>query len=211
MLIRLRQALFGATLTHERKPAEVDALVDAYPSGDTTKYLLDFGQSLLRFNDSRAAAIDSKATMLVAYSTAILAFLTTRDLQWLEISPIKAGSLVVTGILSAVSLVSAGLALKAARNWRVIGEATWFPNVANAKTSDQLGRWYLRAIHQSVQDNHRINNAKAGELIRAQLCIVGAGFCLALSFAVDPLAGYLPALLDNVQGLARATAALFSV
>jgi hypothetical protein len=71
MFLRLRRVLFGATLTRERAPSEVDALVAAYPSGgDITKLMLDFGQSLLRFNDSRAAAIDSKAGTLVAYNLA---------------------------------------------------------------------------------------------------------------------------------------------
>jgi hypothetical protein len=203
---RLKYALLGQTSTQERQPDDVDALVASYPSQDTTKLLLSFGEKLLKANDDRVAAIDAKATALVGYGTAILALLVTRNLS-VSGSLTRALLLAATGGFATVACVSAGLALRATRNWRNLSEATWFPSdLGVVSEADALGRWYLRAMHQTLQENHRIANQKAGEMIVAQLCVTGAGICLALLFMAGPTAivlARLTALLNDVQSTAR--------
>jgi hypothetical protein len=196
MFERLWTAMFGRTLTQRRSPEDVDALVLGYQSQETTKVLFDFVRALLKANDDRTAAVDSKATMLIGYSTAILAFLLTRgpglvgEPWWLVFLRL------MTGIFAAVACVSAGMAIRSARNWQNMGEATWFPvDRETIGDPDKLGRWYVRAMHESLRHNHEITNKKAGEMICAQLAVAGAGFCLAVSLA----GGALAALLNNVQ------------
>ena len=97
-----------------------------------------------------------------------------------------------------------------------MSEATWFPSDPGVVSeADVLGRWYLRAMHQSLQENHRIANQKAGEMIVAQLCVAGAGICLGLMLMAGPTAvmlARLTALLNDVQSIARiALAALTGV
>jgi hypothetical protein len=199
MLDRLAKAAFGKTSTIELEPATVDALVDGPRSPESTDRLLDFGRALLRANDERAAALDSKATMIVGYSTAVLAFMLSRSMPvvgqpfWLVLPWLSAG------IFAAIACVSAGMALRAAQNWRNMGEATWFPkDVATIADPDRLGRWYLTAMHQSLQENHRITNQKASETICAQLAVSAAGTSLALGLALALVLAALAALLGSV-------------
>ena len=192
---RLAIALLGRTQTIELSAAEVDAMVDAQRPAETTDRLLDFGRGLLRANDERVAALDSKATMIVGYSTAILAFMVSQGepvpgRPWWVVMP-----WLLAGICAAVACFSSGMALRAARNWKNMSEATWFPkDLSTIADADRLGRWYLAAMHQSLQENHRIANQKASETIISQLAVAAAGVSLAIAL----LASSLTALLDNV-------------
>ena len=147
---------------------------------------MEFGESLLGANEERIKAIDAKATMIVGYSTAILAFLVNRDVQ-LAGEPV----LKVFLILSATAAGSAacyfsGMTLRAAQNWQALGEATWFPNDGvTAKEPDRLRRFYLKAMHQTLQENHRKTNIKAQALIKAQLSVALAGMLLGASLVAD--------------------------
>jgi hypothetical protein len=182
MLDRLFSGMLGRTFTQERAAADVDALVQGYESEESTKQLLEFGRTLLRANDERAAALDTKATTIVAYSAAILAFMVSRNLSLVGQPSWRVFLWLLAGTFATVACVSAGMALRAARNWQNMGEATWFPaDRSVVDDPDKLGRWYLRAMHESLQQNHRITNEKASETICAQLAVAGAGVCLALS------------------------------
>lgn len=144
---------------------------------------MDFGEKLVKASDERVSALDSKATALVGYSTAILAFLVTRTIPrenvWIVLLLGLAGGFAIA------ACVCAGLALRAARNWRNMGEATWFPeHASHVASADVLRRWYLRAMHQSYQDNHRTVDEKASEVIFAQIFIALAGVCLGLLLIV---------------------------
>jgi hypothetical protein len=167
-------------------------LVDVTP---TTDLLLDFGKDLLRANDERIASIDSKATVIVGYSAAILALLVTRDTALAGEPVWRVFPVLAAAIFAVLGCMWSGLALRAARDWQSPGEATWFPeDTSVAADADSLRRWYLKAMHQSFQDNHRITDQKAGELVRAQLAVTAAGACLGLTLAADAAAAILQRL-----------------
>ncbi len=205
MFRRLKRALFGRTETHELSGDMVDGLVlTGYEAAATTDRLLEFGAGLLKANEERVSAVESKATYLVGYSAAVMAFLVASDVEWESMSPLAVVFLIAAGLFAAFACAFAGMALRAARDWQNMGEATWFPtgkeDIANP---DRLGRYYLRAMHQSLQANHRIANQKADEMIASQLLVAASGVCLALGFVADLVAPFLPALLNDVQGLPR--------
>jgi hypothetical protein len=177
---RMNEALFGRSMTLERAASDVDAVVAGVASEETTKLLMAFGENLLKSNEERVAALDGKATALVGYSAAILAFLVTRQSSprgetWQLLL------LALAGGFATATCICAGLALRAARNWRNMGEATWFPrDPRDVASADVLGRWYLRAMHQSFQENHRLVDEKAEEVVYAQAFIALSGVCLGL-------------------------------
>ncbi len=174
----LRPRLLGVTETKERAVFEVDTLIESCPSGEVTGALFNFGRYLLDQNAARDNSVDQKATSIVAYGSAILAFLTTRESSWSH-SPIRLLALLLIAALAISACVFAGLALRGARNWLELGEATWFPDHARfLADEDQLKRYYLTAMHQVFQENHRIVNQKADQMILAQLSVAGAGIFL---------------------------------
>ena len=189
---RVSRWLFGRTEIKELGPDFVDGVVDGSPSTDL---LMDFGRSLLRANDERITAIDAKATTIVGYSTAILAFLVTRGGSLVGEPPWRTFPMLVAALCGVLACAFAGLTLRAARDWQDMGEATWFPDDGQtAGDTERLRRWYLKAMHQSYQDNHRITDKKAGELIKAQLAVAVAGACLGFTLALDGLAAILSRL-----------------
>jgi hypothetical protein len=114
--------------------------------------------------------------------SAPLAFMVSRNLSLVGQPSWRVFLWLLAGTFATVACFSAGMALRAARNWQNMGEATWFPaDRSVVDDPDKLGRWYLRAMHESLQQNHRITNEKASETICAQLAVAGAGICLALS------------------------------
>jgi hypothetical protein len=203
---RLKHTLFGRPVTQERRPEDVDALVMNCPSKDAIQQLLSFGEKLLNAHEDRVSTIERKSATLVGYSTAILAFLATRNVPTVG-SMSQAVLLVAGGSFAIAACVSAGVALHGGRNWQAMGEHTWFPAdphvVADA---DALGRWYLRAMHQSLQANHRIADQQAAAMVRAQMWTAAAGVCLGLLLVAEPAARLLSRLalfVHDVQGLTR--------
>jgi hypothetical protein len=178
----IEAALFGSSHTQERTADEVDELIASCKSEDVTELLMRFGERLIKASDERVAALDAKATAVVAYSTAALAFLVTRQVPEHQLETLLFG-LACGGALAAC--ICGGLAIRSARNWRSVGEATWFPNDLSAvETADALGRWYLRAMHESYQRNHRIVDGKANEVVYAQAFMALTGVCLGVLLIV---------------------------
>jgi len=191
---KLRSAILGRTVTNERTASEVDSLLDGTLHEGVTKELFDFGRYLLDQNNARDAAIDEKATSIVGYSAAILAFLVTRESSWTH-SPAKLVALVVIAALAISASAYAGLALRAARNWNELSEATWFPGDTHfLSDEDQLRRYYLTAMHQVHQENHKLVNQKADQMIWAQISVAAASILLGsilFGSAVSSLVGHL--------------------
>lgn len=202
MFSRVYEWLFGRTKTVSRSPESVDLAIEGCQSAEAIGRLVTFGAGLLKANDDRAATIDSKSTAIIGYTTAIMAFLVTRDFPWLTMPWLKAALMATAGLCAFGGSVSAALAVRAARDWKAMGDATWFPlDAQTIRDAVQLDRWYLRAMHQSFVDNHAIVNAKAHELIQAQVLTAGASILLTLSFLVEPVTAIvfrLAALLHSV-------------
>ena len=151
---------------------------------DVTKELFDFGQMLLAANDERVGFIDFKATTLVGYSSAILAFLLMRGVGWVH-SPFELVAIAIAGVAAGLACFFAGMALRGAQNWSELGEGTWFPREQVLAGADQLKRFYISAMHQTLQDNHRIANRKADQMILAQVLVALAGVLLAITLIVS--------------------------
>jgi hypothetical protein len=178
----IRNFVLGSTKTQELPGAEVDELLSEYSSEEVTKELFDFGQILLTADDERVGLIDSKATTLVGYSSAILAFLLIRGASWTH-SRFELVAIATVGVIAGFACVFAGLALRGAQNWSQLSEATWFPREQVLAGSDPLKRFYITAMHQVLQDNHRIANRKADQMIVAQVLVALAGVLLAITLA----------------------------
>lgn len=179
---QLRKSILGATETHELPGEEVDQLLDEYSSEDVTKELFAFGQILLASDDERVGLIDSKATTLVGYSSAILAFLLLRGVSWTH-SWLELGGIAIAGLLAGCACFSAGLALRGAQNWKQLSETTWFPRHKVMEGPDPLKKFYISAMHEVLQVNHRIANRKADQMIMAQVLVAWAGVILAITLA----------------------------
>ncbi len=177
---RTRNFVLGSTITQELPGAEVDELLAKYSSEEVTKELFDFGQMLLAADDERVGLIDSKATTLVGYSSAILAFLLIRGTGWTHSWP-ELIAIAIVGVIAGLACLSAGIALWGAQNWRQLSEVTWFPREQVLAGSDPLKRFYISAMHQVLQDNHRIANRKADQMIIAQVLVALAGVLLAIT------------------------------
>lgn len=175
----LRDSILGVTRTQELPGAEVDELLAKYSAGDVTKELFDFGRMLLTANDERVGFIDSKATTLVGYSSAILAFLLMRGVGWMH-SSLELVAIAIIAVIAGLACFFAGMALRGAQNWSELGERTWFPQEQVLAGSDPLKRFYISAMHQVLQDNHRIANRKADQMILAQVLVALAGVLLAI-------------------------------
>jgi len=178
MKAAVRRALLGSTVTREVPGVQVDDLLEQCLRKEITNELFDFGRYLLDQSNARDAAIDQKASSMVGYSSAILAFLLMRGLSWAD-SPIKLAAFILIGALAALACCFAALALRGARNWKELSEATWFPPQPEfIADEDQLKRFYITAMHQVHQENHRIVNRKADQMIVAQLAVAAAGVLL---------------------------------
>lgn len=180
---KLRKSILGATKTQELPGADVDELLAKYSAEDVTKELFTFGQMLLTANDERVGFIDSKATTLVGYSSAILAFLLMRGVSWMH-SPLELIAIAIIAVIAGLACFLAGMALRGAQNWSELGEKTWFPREQVLAGSDPLKRFYISAMHQVLQDNHRIANRKADQMILAQVLVAFAGVLLAITLIV---------------------------
>ena len=176
----IRQLILGSTKTIEMRGADVDDLLQKYSSEEVTNELFEFGRVLLATNDDRVALIDSKATTLVGYSSAILAFLLIRGPSGMHFC-VESIAIAVAGIFAGAACVCAGLALRGAQNWSALSEATWLPQEQIVAGPDPLKRFYIGAMHQVLQDNHRIANRKADQMILAQFCVAVAGMLLAVT------------------------------
>jgi hypothetical protein len=186
MIEAVRNRLFGSTATQEREAAFVDVLVDQTESSASIAAMVNFGQALIKANGDRIAAIDGKATNILGYSIAILAFISTQPL--IGQSPLRTFPLMLAAVFALLGGWSAALTTHAARNWQSMSECTWFPDsAATASDSDQLNRWYLKAMHESLQVNQRKANQKAAKLTQAQVATAAAGLCLGLSLAGSAL------------------------
>jgi len=179
----LRNSVLGKTKTIEVPGSEVDALLAKYSEESVTKELFDFGKMLLTANEERIGLIDSKATTLVGYSSAILALLLMRGATWTRSWP-QLISLVAAAITAGFACLFALMVLHGAQNWSQLSEKTWFPEDRVLAGSDSLKRFYISAMHQVLQDNHRIANRKADQMITAQILVAAAGILLAITLAL---------------------------
>jgi hypothetical protein len=170
----------GNTNTQEALAEDVDELIDRHATTTVTDELFDFGKMLLANNEDRVSAIDTKAMSIVGFSSAILAFLVTRAIDW-DTSTVGLLFILAVGTLAALACLSAGLALRGAQNWKALGEATWFPPADVLDKPDELKRFYIKAMHQAHQENHRIANRKASQMILGQLFMGVGGILLAVA------------------------------
>ncbi len=178
----LRNSVLGKTKTIELPGAEVDELLAKYSAEDVTTELFDFGQMLLTANEERVGLIDSKATTLVGYSSAILALLLMRGATWTH-SWLELIAIVIVALAAGSACLFSLMALHGAQNWSQLSEGTWFPRDRVLQGSDSLKRFYISAMHQVLQDNHRIANHKADQMIMAQILVALAGVLLAITLA----------------------------
>jgi hypothetical protein len=202
----IRTSLLGATKPHELPGEEVDQLLAKYPSEEVTKELFDFGQMLLTTDDERVGLIDSKATTLIGYSSAILAFLLMRGVSWTH-SWVELIAIALVAVLAGLACVAAFMAVRGAQNWSQLSEATWFPRDQVLAGPDQLKRFYISAMHQVLQDNHRIANRKADEMIIAQILVAAAGVLLAIILTVAIATTLIRSLTCRPSELYSASAA----
>jgi hypothetical protein len=172
----------------ERTADDVDDLVDRGISKETAEELFTFGKLLFANNDDRIKTIEAKASSILGYSSAILAFLLTRSAD-LDRSRPTAICVALIAACAVSACVCGWLALKS-RSWKALGESTWFPPKnfrERLDEPDDLKRWYIKAMHQMYQENHRITDKKARLMIGAQLSIGVAGLLLGVALAFNSI------------------------
>jgi hypothetical protein len=160
---------------------DVDDLVDNGITPETTEELFSFGKLLFANNDDRVKTIEIKSSSIIGYSSAILAFLLTRSAD-VDKSPLNAVCFVIIGCCAIAACIYGWFALKS-RPWKALSETTWFPLKHSSKPLEpnDLRRWYVKAMHQMYQENHRITDKKARWMVRAQHSVELAGIALGIA------------------------------
>lgn len=184
---RVRNGIIGQNAAaQELTPAYVDDLVDKRISKETAEELFTFGKLLFANNDDRIKTVETKALSILGYSSAILAFLVTRSAD-LDRSLPGAICIAFVGMCAASACVYGWLAL-IPRRWKALSETTWFPPPnfrERLDEPDDLKRWYIKAMHQMYQENHRITDKKARLMFKGQLSAVAAGLLLGLALIAN--------------------------
>jgi hypothetical protein len=176
--------LFGATEVLEMSNDDVDMVVAGVATEQVTDELYKLGEMLLSEIQERVSGLDSKATTIIGFSGAILAFLIHQSAQSIATSTLELIGTILVALLAGVASTFAFLALKGARNWKWFSERNWFPAPETKAGTDQLKRYYVRAMHRVEQANNRIANDKADNVVRAQVFLALAAIILALILAL---------------------------
>jgi hypothetical protein len=175
--------LFGATEVLEMSNDEVDMVVAGAASEQVTDELYKLGEMLLSEIQERVSGLDSKATTIIGFSGAILAFLVHQSAQPATVSTLELVGIILVALLAGTASAFAFLALKGARNWKWFSERNWFPAPEAKAGTDQLKRYYVRAMHRVERANNRIANKKADNVVKAQVLLALAAIVLALILA----------------------------
>lgn len=179
--------LFGATEVLELSDDDVDTVVAEAASEEVADELSKFGEMLLSEIQERVSGLDSKATTIIGFSAAILAFLIHQSGQWDNAPKLESLGVLSVALLAGAASAFAFLALKGSRNWKWFSERNWFPAPEAKAGTDQLKRYYVRAMHRVERANNRIANEKAHDVVAAQVLLALAAMVLALILAVGAM------------------------
>ena len=165
--------------------SEIIERVSGYDSQKTTDELYDFGKILLQEGVERVHWLDSKAGLLIGFSGAILALLLSTVSTWkLELKALPApwvfGGLVFLALLCLAGANFFGLlALRAEKFLWPDEKDVWLAK-DYLNYPEQLRRFYLVAMYETIASHDKVNQKKAERVDKAQLLLVMGTVLLAI-------------------------------
>ncbi len=165
--------------------AEIIDRVSSYDSQQTTTELYDFGKMLLQEGVERVHWLDSKAGLLIGFSGGVIALLLSTISTWkaevrdLPLGGIFASLMFVALFCLLVANVFSLLALRVEKFLWPDEREVWLAK-EYLDFPDQLRRFYLISMYESIASHDKVNHIKADRVDKAQTFLVAGTALLSL-------------------------------